>query len=73
MHSERGGDSIYLPFFADGISSVRLSFPPPAGVDFFYAENLSGYKFFVDRVCITNEVAVYDANTTQHTMGAGET
>lgn len=63
------GDTLYLKFFANHISSIRLPDPPPAGVNFFYTDNLSGCRIFVDRVTGSNDLIVYHANTTQHTAG----
>lgn len=57
------GDTIYLSYFTNEISSVRLSDPPPAGVTMFTTDNLSGCKFFVDRVTGSNDVIVYHANS----------
>ena len=64
------GDTLSLPFFNDKISSIRLTWPRPAGVDFFFTDNLSGCKIFVDRVPGTGDVIVYHANTTQHSAGS---
>jgi hypothetical protein len=58
-----GGDTIYLSYFTNQISSVRLTDPPPAGVSLFTTDNLSGCKFFVDQVAGSNDVIVYHANT----------
>jgi hypothetical protein len=64
------GDTLYLPFFNDKISSIRLTWPRPAGVNFFFTDNLSGCKIFVDTVPGTNDIIVYHANTTQHSAGS---
>ena len=63
------GDTIYLPFFSDHITSIRLPFPAPPGVSFFFTDNLSGCKIFVDEVTGTNDIVVYHANTKSHTAG----
>jgi hypothetical protein len=65
-----GGDTLYLPFFNDKISSIRLTWPPPGGVAFFFTDNLSGCKVFVDDVPGTNDIIVYHANTTNHSAGS---
>ncbi len=57
-----GGDTIYLSYFTNEISSVRLTDPPPAGVTLFTTDNLSGCKFFVDRITGSNDLLVYHAN-----------
>ena len=64
-----GGDSIYLPFYADHISSIRLPVPAPAGVTFFWTDNLSGCRFFVDTIPGNNDLVVYHANTTHNSAG----
>jgi hypothetical protein len=60
------GNTIYLPYNDDKITSVRLPNPPPAGVDFFLTANMSGCKFFVDTIGGSNDLIVYHANTHQH-------
>lgn len=60
--SAAAGDTIYLSYFANEISSVRLTDPPPPGVTMFTTDNLSGCKFFVDRIVGSNDVIVYHAN-----------
>jgi hypothetical protein len=60
------GNTIYLPYNDDTITSVRLPNPPPAGVDFFLTANMSGCKFFVDTIGGSNDLIVYHANTHQH-------
>jgi hypothetical protein len=65
-----GGDSIYLPFYQNHITSIRLT-GAPAGVTFFWTDNLSGCRFFVDTIGgNANDIIVYHANTIQHTAGA---
>jgi hypothetical protein len=63
------GDSVYLPFYADHISSIQLPVPPPAGLTFFWTDNLSGCRFFVDTIGGSNDLIVYHANTTQNSAG----
>jgi hypothetical protein len=63
------GDTYFLPFRADHISSIRLPAAPPGGVDFFYTDNLSGCKIFVDTIAGSQDIMVYHANTTQHSIG----
>jgi hypothetical protein len=75
IHSVRkavnaGGDTIYLPFYANHITSTILPVPAPAGLTFFYTDNLSGCRFFVDTIAGQNDLIVYHANTTQHSVGA---
>lgn len=61
-----GGDTIYLSYFQNEISSVKLPNPPPAGVDKFLTDGLSGCKIFVDRINGSNDILVYHANARQH-------
>ncbi len=63
------GDTIYLHFEQNHISSIRLSTPPPAGITFFYTDNLSGCRIFVDEDPATHDPVLYHANTLQHTAG----
>ena len=66
------GDAYYLHFFNNKITSVRLPWPAPAGVQFFYTDNMSGCKFYVDRIGGSDQdIVVYHANTTQHGPAAG--
>jgi hypothetical protein len=60
------GNTIYLPYNDDRITSVRLPNPPPGGVNFFLTANMSGCKFFVDAIGGSNDLMVYHANTHQH-------
>jgi hypothetical protein len=60
------GDTIYLSYFTNEISSVRLPIPPPAGVTTFTTDNLSGCKFFVDRIVGSDDLMVYHANARLH-------
>ncbi|HEY4303474.1 MAG TPA: hypothetical protein VGM82_03345 [Gemmatimonadaceae bacterium] len=63
------GDTMYLPFTNDHITSIRLPVPAPAGVQFFMTDNLSGCKIFVDTIAGSNDIIVYHANTTANTSG----
>jgi hypothetical protein len=65
------GDTIYLRFYSDKITSVRLPVPAPPGVNFFMTDNMSGCKFFVDTIGGSNDLIVYHANTTHHGAGLG--
>lgn len=59
-----GGNAICLPYDNDHISSVRLPYPAALlGIDFFYTANMSGCKFFVDRIAGSQDVIVYHANS----------
>jgi hypothetical protein len=66
-----GGDVIYLKYFDDEVTSVRLPCPAPAGVELFVTDTLTGCKFFVDTIAGSNDLMVYHANTHQHSAGAG--
>jgi hypothetical protein len=65
-----GGNTIYLPFYPNHITSFRLTNPAPIGVTFFYTDNLSGCRFFIDTIGGSNDLIVYHANTTHNTSGA---
>ena len=60
------GNTLYLPYEDDKITSLRLPIPPPAGVDFFLTANMSGCRFFVDKIIGSNDLMVYHANTHQY-------
>lgn len=64
--SPNAGDTIYLSYFTDEISSVRLPNPPPAGVTMVTTDNLSGCKVFIDRITRSNDVIFYHANARLH-------
>lgn len=64
------GDAYYLKYFDDEVTSMRLPCPAPAGVAFFMTDNMSGCKFYVDRIAGSNDLIVYHVNTHQHTAGA---
>lgn len=64
-----GGDTIYLHYENNHISSVRLPCPAPAGIDLFVTDNMSGCRFFVDTVAGSNDLVVYHANTRLHSAG----
>lgn len=57
-----GGDTYYLPYDNNKISSMRLPSPPPAPVDFFLTANLSGCKVYIDTINGSNDLMVYHAN-----------
>lgn len=65
------GDTIYLRFFANQITSVRLPVPPPAGINFFITDNMSACKFYIDTITGSNDLIVYHANTTAAPPPAG--
>lgn len=60
------GDTYFLPYDDDHITSLRLPSPAPAGVTQFVTANLSGCRFFVDRITGSTDLMVYHANTHQH-------
>lgn len=64
-----GGDVIYLKYFDDKISSVRLPCPAPANVELFVTDTLTGCKFFVDSVAGSTDLIAYHANTHAHSAG----
>ena len=64
------GDAFFLKYFDDEVTSIRLPCPAPVGVNLFVTDNLSGCKFYVDRINGSNDLIVYHANTHQHTGGA---
>ena len=57
-----GGNTYYLPYDNNMISSLRLPSPPPAGVALFLTANMSGCKFFVDTIAGSADLMVYHAN-----------
>jgi hypothetical protein len=61
-----GGNTIYLPYNDNKITSVRLPVPPPGGVNFFLTANMSGCRFIVDTINGSHDLIVYHANTHQH-------
>ena len=62
INKDDNGDTVYLSYFANEISSVVLTNPPIAGVTKFTTDNLSGCKVFVDRIGATNDLILYHAN-----------
>jgi hypothetical protein len=68
--SSVNGDVIYLKYFDDEITSVRLPCPAPAGVQLFVTDTLTGCKFFVDTITGSADLMVYHANTHAHSAGA---
>ena len=67
--ADGAGDVIYLKYFDNKISSVRLPCPAPAGVNLFITDTLTGCKFFVDTINGSADLMVYHANT--HNFSAG--
>lgn len=65
------GNTIFLKYFDDEITSVRLPCPAPPGVNLFVTDTLTGCKFFVDTIAGSNDLMVYHANTHAHSAGAG--
>ncbi len=65
------GDTIYLKYFDEEITSVRLPCPAPAGVTLFVTDTLTGCKFFVDTIAGSTDLMAYHANTHQFSAGAG--
>ena len=66
-----GGDTIYLKYFDDKITSVRLPCPAPPGINLFVTDTLTGCKFFVDTIVGSTDLMVYHANTHAHAAGMG--
>lgn len=66
------GEMVYLSYFTDEISSVRLSSPPPTGVSLFATDNLSGCKVFIDRITGSADVIVYHANARMHSPASNQ-
>ncbi len=56
------GDTYYLPYDNNKISSLRLPDPPPAGVSQFLTANMSGCKFYIDTIGGSADLMVYHAN-----------
>jgi hypothetical protein len=63
------GNSVYLKYFDEEITSIRVPCPAPGGMTLFFTDNLSGCKFYVDTINGSNDLIVYHANTHQHTAG----
>ena len=64
------GDTIFLKYFDEEITSIRLPVPPPPGVTLFVTDNLTGCRFYVDQIGANGDLVVHHANTHQHTAGA---
>lgn len=60
------GNTYFLPYDNNIITSMRLPTPAPAGVNLFVTANMSGCRFFVDTITGSNDLMVYHANTQQH-------
>lgn len=63
------GDAIFLKYFDDAITSVRVPCPAGGVINLFVTDNLSGCKFYVDSIVGSNDLIVYHANTHQHSAG----
>ncbi len=56
------GKAVFLPFKENMITSVRLE-PPSERMNLFYTANMSGCKFFVDRILDgSNHLIIYHTN-----------
>jgi hypothetical protein len=64
--ADAAGDTFYLSYFQNEISSFRLPVPPPHGVDKCLTDALSGCMFFVDSINGSNDLIVYHANAKKH-------
>jgi hypothetical protein len=64
-----GGDTIFLKYFDEEITSIRLPCPAPGAVTLFLTDNLTGCKIYVDQIAGGNDLIVYHANTHQHSGG----
>ena len=63
------GDTIFLKYFDNQITSIRLPCPAPAGVGLFITDNMSGCKFYVDEISGSHDLVVFHANTHSYTAG----
>lgn len=61
-----GGDTYFLPYDNNHITSIRLPSPAPGGIAHFVTANLSGCRFFVDTITGSTDLMVYHANTQAH-------
>jgi len=68
------GDSVFLPWQENHITSLRLEAPLQAniGVKFFYTANMHGCKFYVDTIKRSNDVVVYHANAKEEDPGGDD-
>src|SRR5262245_34332702 len=69
---DAAGDTIYLSYFTNEISSVRLPPRGTAGIEMFLTDNLSGCKIFIDRIqggAYDGHLVVYHANSRQYGPG----
>jgi hypothetical protein len=64
-----GGDTVFLKYFDEEITSIHLPCPAPGAITLFVTDNLTGCKFFVDQIAGGNDLIVYHANTHQHSAG----
>jgi hypothetical protein len=65
------GDTLFLKYFDDEITSIVLPTPAPAGVVLFVTDNLTGCRFYLDQITAGGTgLVAYHANTHQHSAGA---
>lgn len=65
------GDTVFLKYFDDHITSILLPLPAVGGPTFFVTDNLTGCRFFVDQITGGGAgLIVYHANTHNHSAGA---
>ncbi len=65
------GETIYLPWKENHITSTVLPNPAPAGVYQFITAGMSGCKFFVDTITGSTNLLVYHANAKMHSSPLG--
>jgi hypothetical protein len=65
------GETLYLPWKEDHITSTVLPNPAPAGVYQFITAGMSGCKFFVDTINASTNLLVYHANAKLHPSPMG--
>jgi hypothetical protein len=65
------GETLYLPWKEDHITSTVLPNPAPHGVHQFITAGLSGCKFFVDTITGSTNLLVYHANAKLHPAPLG--
>lgn len=64
------GDTIFLKYYDNHITSILLPLPVAGGPTFFVTDNLTGCRFFVDRIAAGGSgLIVYHANTHGHSAG----
>jgi hypothetical protein len=57
-----GGNTYYLPYDNNKITSMRLPSPPPANCTTFFTANMSGCRFYIDTIGGSADLMVYHAN-----------